>query len=79
MVSPGLVERLRSILRRDPSDGEASFLISLAVREPFVVYAAERERLRRLADVPFRRTARAEIVAEAAEELLNAALGRAPS
>jgi len=78
VVSPRLLERLRSVLRRDSSDGDVSFLLSLAVREPFVVYAAERERLRRLSDVPFRRTARAEVVAESAEELLRAALKRRP-
>ena len=78
MVSPRLLERLRSALRRDPTDGDVSFLLSLAVREPFVVYATERERLRRLSEVPFRRTARAEIVAEAAEELLRTVLKRRP-
>jgi hypothetical protein len=78
LVTAGLVEKLRSQLRRDPSDGDVAFLLSLAVRDPFVVYAPERERLRRLADVPFRRTARASIVAEAAAELLEAALRRRP-
>lgn len=78
MVSASLLDQLRSVLRRDPSDGDVSFLLSLAVREPFVVYAPERERLRRLAGAPFRHTARAELVAEAAEELLQAALRRRP-
>ncbi len=43
-----LIETLRGLLRRDPHDREVSFLISVAVREPFVVYDGERRLLERM-------------------------------
>ncbi len=78
MISSGLLERLRHHLRRDPSDREVGFLLSVGVRDPFVVYAAERERLRRMANAPFRTTKRAVLLAEVAAELLRLAQLRRP-
>lgn len=68
-MAPDLLDRLRSQLRRDPSDGDVAFLISLAVRDPFVVYTAERTRLRRLIAAQGR-SARELLLAEAAEHLV---------
>ncbi len=68
-MPPDLQERLRAQLRRDPSDRDVSFLLSLCVREPFVVYSDERARLRRLLAGQGRST-RERLVAEVAEQLL---------
>lgn len=57
-------------LRRDSSDGDVAFLLSIAVRDPFVVYANERARLRTLASSS-RGTDRAALITGAAEELLQ--------
>lgn len=67
-VSADLVERLRAQLRKDPSDSEIAFLLSLAVREPFVLYAGERARLRRVPSDT--RSARELLMADAARQLL---------
>ncbi len=68
-MSPDLLERLRAQLRRDPSDRDVAFLLSLSVREPFVVYSDERVRLRRLGSMRGRST-RELLLVEAVEELL---------
>jgi len=75
-VPPDLIDRLRDQLRRDASDGDVSFLLSVAVRDPFVVYPAERHRLRRLTCSPGR-SSREWLLAEAAEHLL-ASSGNTP-
>lgn len=64
-----LLLRLREHLRRDPRDGDVAFLITLAVREPSVVYPSELQRLRGL----LRRgaTTREQAIADAAEYLLG--------
>lgn len=64
-----LLERLRAQLKRDPSDGQVAFLLSLAVREPFLVYGSERARLRRLLSAPAR-SDRDVLLAQVAEQLL---------
>lgn len=43
-----LLEKLRAQLRRDSSDVDIAFLLSVAVREPLVVYGDDRSRLRGL-------------------------------
>jgi hypothetical protein len=68
-VPRDLLDRLRAQLKRDPSDGQVAFLLSLAVREPFIVYGSERARLRRLLSVPAR-SDRDVLLAEVAEQLL---------
>ncbi len=45
------IEALRALLRRDPTDRDLAFLISLVAREPLVVYPGERSRLRQLSEV----------------------------
>ncbi len=69
-MPPELLERLRSQLRRDPSDRDVAFLLSLIVREPFVVYSTERVRLRRLLSTQGK-SAREVLLGEAAEQLLE--------
>ncbi len=68
-MSPDLLERLRAQLRRDPSDRDIAFLLSLSVREPFVVYSDERVRLRRLGSTRGH-SMRELLLAEAVEQLL---------
>ncbi|MCZ7679828.1 MAG: hypothetical protein M5U28_14115 [Sandaracinaceae bacterium] len=68
-MQPDLLERLRAQLRRDPSDGEIAFLLSLIVRDPFITYSTERVRLRRFLSMQGR-SARELLIAEAAEQLL---------
>lgn len=64
-----LAERLRVQLRRDPSDSDVAFLLTLAVRSPFVVYRGERDRLRGLVrERPS--TTRELVIADAAERFL---------
>jgi hypothetical protein len=68
-VPRDLLQRLRAQLKRDPSDGQVAFLVSLAVREPFIVYGSERARLRRLLSAPAR-SDRDVLLAQSAEHLL---------
>lgn len=68
-VEQTLIERLVGRLRRDPTDREVAFIVSVLARRPRVLYAPERERLRRLAGRSS--TAREQLLAEAAEHLLG--------
>lgn len=66
-----LLEKLRAQLRRDSSDVDVSFLLSVAVREPLLVYGHDRSRLRGLLS---RNQGgggvRERLIADAAEQLL---------
>jgi hypothetical protein len=71
-----IVEKLQRLLRRDPHDRELGFLISLAVREPFVVYDGERRFLRQL--VGYGGSERACTIADVARALLAIAASVPP-
>lgn len=75
-MPPDLIDRLRDQLRRDASDGDVAFLLSVVVRDPFVVYPTERHRLRRFASTAGR-SHREQLLAQAAEHVL-ASSGNTP-
>lgn len=76
-MTTDLLEQLRAQLRRDTSNTDAAFLLSVAVREPFIVYHDDRVRLRRLLSSNRGEAGRELLIAKAAEELL--AKGATPS
>lgn len=75
-MSPDILERLRNQLRRDPSDADVALLLTIGVRDPFVIYPAERVRLRRFARLPGR-SSREVLLVQASADLLQ--FGATPS
>ena len=73
MTRRRVLARLTELLRRDPTDGDVAFLVSVSSREPCVVYESERRRLRRLTRSSS--SPRSEILAQAAQLLLDIATG----